>query len=67
MAGKRPNDWRAGIRSFHGESPIKRYLRVTGGSAGQPLVGRPVRACSDVVRAGWRPVGPDGQEELDSG
>jgi hypothetical protein len=36
MAGKRLK-WRAGIRSFHRESPIKQFLQATGSSAGQPL------------------------------
>ena len=30
-------------------------------------MGRAVRACSTVVRAGMRPGGPEGLEELDSG
>jgi len=36
MAGKRPKDWRAGIRSFQEESPTKQSLRASGSSAGQP-------------------------------
>jgi hypothetical protein len=41
--------------------------RIPAALSGLPSVGRAVRGCRDVVRAGRRPVGPESQEELGSG
>ena len=95
MAGKRPKDWRAGIRSFQVESPTKQYLHAIGSNAGQPqgrarrlgsrlLLVAAVRGAGPcgvaALPSGWaglpgrllcpggrRPVGPECQEELESG
>ncbi|MCX6680140.1 MAG: hypothetical protein NTX42_07240 [Methanothrix sp.] len=37
-----------------------------GCARGSSPSGRAVRGCGAVVRAGWRPVGPEGQGELES-